>query len=69
MKRKSRSGYRAAVQGNENFPLPDSGISRTTLNRVSRNERKKNMKKLMIAASAAFMATVGFGLESANVVG
>ena len=27
------------------------------------------MKKLMIAASAAFMATVGFGLESANVVG
>ena len=27
------------------------------------------MKKLMIAASVAFMATVGFGLESANVVG
>jgi hypothetical protein len=28
-----------------------------------------NMKKLMIAASAALCATVGFGLESANVVG
>lgn len=27
------------------------------------------MKKLMIAASAALFATVGFGLESANVVG
>ena len=27
------------------------------------------MKKLMIAASAALCATVGFGLESANVVG
>ena len=27
------------------------------------------MKKLMIAASAAFIATVGFGIESANVVG
>ena len=27
------------------------------------------MKKLMIVASAAFCATVGFGLESANVVG
>ena len=27
------------------------------------------MKKLMIAASAALCATVGFGLESANIVG
>ena len=27
------------------------------------------MKKLMIAASAALCATVGFSLESANVVG
>ena len=27
------------------------------------------MKKLMIAASAVLCATVGFGLESANVVG
>jgi len=32
-------------------------------------QRNKTMKKLMIAASAALLATVGFSIESSNVVG
>ena len=32
-------------------------------------ESEKDMKKLMIAAAAALCATVGFGIESANIVG
>ena len=51
----------------ESFDLtPEAGRGDTGLCRTT---RKKTMKKLMIAASAAFMATVGFGLESANIVG
>ena len=44
------------------------GAEKRPRKRQQRNT-KMNMKKLMIVASAAFCATVGFGLESANVVG
>ena len=64
------SGLGTACVGVSSSALDIRGTSihSNTLSCVGK-QRNKAMKKLMIAASAALLATVGLSIESANVVG